>query len=269
MNTTGKAVIVIPFYKNNLTAFEQIALQQCFKVLGGHPIAAIKPGKLVLPVEAAACPFLTTVNFADDYFKNVQGYNRLMLDPVFYKEFLGYEYILIYQLDAFVFKDELNYWCSQGLDYIGAPWIRAVDYGFFKSIKRKIQYLIHTRFDIQKNGLPSPKQFEYKVGNGGFSLRKTRKFYELCIKYKDKIRYYNNLEHHLYNEDTFWSIEVNRERRNLNIPGYKKALRFSIEFHPERAFIINKGQLPFGCHAWDLNIDFWKPIFEEYGYVIG
>ncbi len=43
-----------------------------------------------------------------------------MMDNTFYKQFLNYEYILIYQLDAFVFKDELNY-CSQGIDYVGAP----------------------------------------------------------------------------------------------------------------------------------------------------
>ena len=245
-----------------------IALQQCFKVLGHHPVIAIKPETLVLPEEITAYTFLATVNFADDYFRDIQGYNRLMLDPIFYKEFLGYKYILIYQLDAFVFKDELDYWCSRGFDYIGAPWIRETPHGFFKSIKRRIQYRLHTRFNIQKYGLPSIKQFEYKVGNGGFSLRNTRKFYELCIKYHHKIQHYNSLEHHLYNEDAFWSIEVNRERRNLKIPGYKKALRFSIEFHPGRAMIINKGQLPFGCHAWDLNKDFWKPIFKEYGYDI-
>jgi hypothetical protein len=268
MSDSKKAVIVIPFYKSNLTAYELIALQQCFKVLSDHPVIAIKPAGLILPPEVTAYPFLTTVSFDDDYFRNVQSYNRLMLSADFYKEFLSFEYILIYQLDAFVFKDELNYWCSQGFDYIGAPWIREIPYSFFKSIKRNIQYYIHTRYNIQKNGLPSPKQFEYKVGNGGFSLRKTRKFYELCIKFSDKINHYNSQEHHLYNEDVFWGVEVNRKQRNLRIPGYRKALKFSVEFHPQRAFIINKGQLPFGCHAWDLTLDFWRPVFEEFGYVI-
>jgi hypothetical protein len=268
MNTTGKAVIVIPFYKDKLTAFEQIALQQCFKVLGNHPIIAVKPTSLTLPAEAIAHPFLKAIDFADDYFKDVQSYNRLMLDAAFYKKFLNYKYLLIYQLDAFVFKDELDYWCSQKFDYIGAPWIKEINYSFFKSIKRNIQYYIHTRFNIQENGLPSHKQFEYKVGNGGFSLRDTKKFHDLCLKYQDTITHYNSLDHHLYNEDIFWSIEVNRKRRNLKIPGYRKGLKFSIEFHPERALIFNHGQLPFGCHAWDLNIDFWRPIFKEHGFVV-
>jgi len=268
MNDSKKVVVVIPFYKSDLTAYECIALQQCFAVLSQHKVVAIKPDGLVLPPEAAAHSFLSVVNFDDDYFKNVQSYNRLMLSADFYKEFLSFEYILIYQLDAFVFKDELIYWCSQDFDYIGAPWIREIPYSFFKSIKRNIQYYIHTRYNIQKNGLPSPKQFEYKTGNGGFSLRRTRKFYELCIKFNDKIKHYNGQEHHLYNEDVFWSIEVNRKRKYLRIPGYKKALKFSVEFHPQRAFIINKRQLPFGCHAWDLTLNYWRPVFKQYGYDI-
>jgi hypothetical protein len=268
MSYSNKAVIIIPFYKENLTAYECIALKQCFKILKGHSIIAIKPRGLNMPEEVKNYSFLKYHDFDDEYFKDVQGYNRLMLSAEFYREFLDYEFMLIYQLDAFVFKDDLNYWCSQVFDYIGAPWIRATDYKFFKRIKRKIQYYIHTRYNIQKEGLPSIKQLEYKVGNGGFSLRRTQIFYDLCIKYHDKIEEYNKIENHLYNEDVFWSVEVNRKKRNLKIPVYKKALKFSIEFHPQKALITNKGQLPFGCHAWDLNIDFWKPIFKELGYEI-
>jgi len=268
MSGNKKVVVVIPFYKSDLTAYERIALQQCFKVLNQHHVIAIKPAGLTLPPEVTDYPFSEVVDFEDTYFKNVQSYNRLMLSADFYKKFLSFEYILIYQLDAFVFKDELIYWCDQGFDYIGAPWIKEVPYSFFKSIKRNIQYYIHTRYDVQKNGLPSLKQFEYKTGNGGFSLRRTRKFYDLCTKFSDKINYYNGREHHLYNEDVFWSVEVNRKRKHLKIPDYKRALKFSIEFHPQRAFIINKGQLPFGCHAWDLTLDFWRPVFAEFGYNI-
>lgn len=173
---------------------------------------------------------------------------------------------LIDQLDAFVFKDELDEWCNKGFDYIGAPWIRAADQGIFNIVKRRIQQYIHTRYNIQKNGGPSPRQLEYKIGNGGFSLRRVHKFYELCLQYREMIAHYNKHDTHFFNEDVFWSVEVNRKSKQLNIPGYKIALRFAVELHPKRAFAINKNQLPFGCHAWDLTIDFWRPIFEQYGY---
>lgn len=84
--------------------------------------------------------------FHENYFKSIDGYNKLMLSPSFYKAFSNYEYILIYQLDAWVFKDELQHWCNQKYDYIGAPI-------------------------YQNNKLIG-------IGNGGFSLRKV----DYCLK---------------------------------------------------------------------------------------
>jgi hypothetical protein len=269
MNKTKKIAILIPFYKQKLNRYESIALQQCFKILSAYPIIAIKPQKLNLNIEVTQYPFFDAISFDDNYFEDIQGYNRLMLDGLFYKEFLGYEYILIYQLDAFVFKDDLNYWCNQGIDYVGAPWMRKKDYpNIFKAIiSRGLQYLA-VRYNIKKRGLPSKKQFDNNVGNGGLSLRKVQVFYDVCLQQRDKIAEYNKQPQHQYNEDAFWGIEVNRKNKILNIPGYKKALSFAFELAPERAYKINNYQLPFGCHAWDLNIDFWKPIFKELGYEI-
>lgn len=263
-----KAVIIIPFYKDNISANEGIALAQCFKVLSAHHIVAIKPEKLVLPAAVTQYPFFSITSFDDSFFAGVSGYNRLMMSPTFYGAFVDYEYALIYQLDAFVFKDELLHWCTQGYDYIGAPWITPVKRNIFKVIKKGIQYYIHTRYNILENGLPTAKHLEYKVGNGGLSLRKTRVFYDLCFTQKAKIDEYNRKSHHYFNEDIFWSVEVNRKRRVLKKPGYREALKFSFEMHPERAFIINHQQLPFGCHAWEKYIDFWRPAFRQQGYDI-
>jgi len=263
-----KAAVIIPFHKEQLSANEAIALKQCFKVLAAYPIIAVKPAKLRLPAEVSAYPFAEIVSFDNEYFESIQGYNRLMQDAGFYKRFWDHEYILIHQLDAFVFKDELDYWCSQHFDYIGAPWIKPRKQGIFKSALNKFQYYFHTRFDVQQGGLPSKKQREYKVGNGGFSLRRTRIFYDICLSHKEKIGQYNSSEHHLFNEDIFWSVEVNRKRRILNIPAYKTGLKFAFEFFPARALELNNQQLPFGCHAWDLTMDFWRPVFEQYGYII-
>ena len=42
-----------------------------------------------------------------------------MVSPLFYLNFKKYRYLLIYQLDALVFRDELLEWCSKEIDYIG------------------------------------------------------------------------------------------------------------------------------------------------------
>jgi hypothetical protein len=107
-------------------------------------------------------------------------------------------------------------------------------------------------------------QFTNRVGNGGFSLRRVKKFYKICREEQQMIAYYNlHNEHHFFNEDVFWSLETNRRHRKLKIPGYKKAVNFSIEFNPEYAFKLTKGRLPFGCHAWDLYSGFWWELLKN------
>jgi len=264
-----KVAVVIPFYKETLSAYDKIAISQCNKILNAYLIIAIKPQKLTLPADLPPGMFQQTISFDDRYFENIAGYNALMLADTFYKAFLDYEFILIYQQDAFVFKDDLQYWCSQNYDYIGAPWLREFEYpDVFKAAKSKVKAYLHTRYNVQKNDLPSLFQYENKVGNGGLSLRRVKKFYELSLEMHDQIAAYLNRTEHLFNEDMFWGVEVNRKRKRLNIPAYKTALKFSIENFPERALKLNNGQLPFGCHAWDLYVDFWRPVFEKYGYTI-
>ena len=258
----------MPFYRDELLPTERVALQQCFKVLCKHDIIAIKPKSLLLPAEVTRYLFHRITTFDDSFFAGVKGYNRLMLSAGFYNAFINYEYILIYQLDAFVFKDELLYWCEQGFDYIGAPWIGPKRPNILKSFKIILQSYYYTRFNIQVKGLPSLKQVKYKVGNGGFSLRRTEIFGALCVEMADKIAEYNKRDSFLFNEDVFWSIEVNRKHKMLKIPEYKKALEFSFELHPKTAFQINNNRLPFGCHDWDLKIEFWRPIFKDAGYNI-
>jgi len=267
-----KVAVVIPVYKPALSRHEQLSLKQCCKVLGSHPIVLIKPHSLPAEKFRVFKDDLRVESFDDHWFRNVSGYNQLMLCSDFYARFIDYDYILIYQLDAFVFRDDLSYWCKKNYDYIGAPWLAPpIKASAIKRFKHtRLQHKAYTRNTMQPGTiLPVDLQFVNKVGNGGFSLRKVRKFYEICLKERQMIDFYNRHNtHHFFNEDVFWSLEVNRRRRRLKIPGYKEASAFSIEFNPEYAFTLTKGKLPFGCHAWDLYSGFWQGIFNNFDYTI-
>ncbi|MBX2925390.1 MAG: hypothetical protein KF746_24545 [Chitinophagaceae bacterium] len=264
--------VVIPIYKSTISHTEDISLRQCAKVLGKYTITIIKPAHLEIDGLLSYFCDVHVENFPQHYFEGIEGYNKLMLSPEFYERFLKYEFILIYQLDAFVFSDQLLYWCRQKYDYIGAPWLfkENVKISWKEKIKRFIARRTAYRNNTQQPGsnLPVEQQFHNKVGNGGFSLRRVKKFYCLSKKMKEEIKYYNGQHHHLYNEDVFWSLEVNRKKKQLRIPHYKKALQFSVELYPEYAFHINHHRLPFGCHAWNLFPGFWKPFMKEAGYII-
>lgn len=266
MSNKSKYAILVPIYKENLSRFEEIALNQCFKVFKNAHVIAVKPEKLLLSEER----FSKSVSFDDFYFDNVFGYNKLMLSAGFYTQFNEYDYILIYQLDAFVFSNQMDLWCSKGYDYIGAPWLYNNHYSKFKTFKEQIRSYFHRRYNLLgKEGKPAlDKQLNNQVGNGGFSLRKVDKFIKICQEYKSQISAYEKVENSIFNEDIFFSIELNRKKRVVKIPSYKEAVDFAIETAPEQAFGLNGNKLPFGCHAWEKNIDFWRPYFAESGYEI-
>lgn len=272
-STSVRVNVVIPVYKPQLTRYEEIALTQCLRVLGDYPVWLATPHTLDVAAYRAIGPALQVRTFDDAYFADIQGYNRLMLSEEFYQAFADQEYLLIYQLDAFVFRDELAYWCRQGYDYIGAPWLRDRDFtGWGDKTWFLLKQQVATWLNLKKPDGITPREIINinGVGCGGFSLRRVPAMLRCLKLFRHKIAEYDAIAMHQYHEDVFWSIEVNRYWPRLRIPQYRKALHFGVEFYPERAVQqYNHGQLPFGCHAWNIHgTAYWRSIFARYGYII-
>lgn len=192
--------------------------------------------------------FASVRTFPDRFFASEAGYNRMMCRPFFYRRFLDFEYILIYQLDTFVFENTLLDWCSKGYDYIGAPWI---DTTWVKNFFAKSSF---RRFFLQKRFNP--------VGNGGLSLRRVRSSWKAARKFRILSAVFKH-------EDFLWSNIVARFLPGFNTAPPEEALNFAFEEHPERLFELNGQRLPFGCHSWELyGTDFWRPHFLRYGHKI-
>ena len=266
-------VVVIPIYKSNFTAYEQIAFVQCLKVLGKYSIQIVKPQSLDLQFLTEVRPQLQFESFDDSYFESVQTYNRLMLSTEFYERFASYEYILIYQLDAFVFRDELLEWCQKGYDYIGAPWRLERDFSsvtdkLIFSLKKQLAIWFDLR-DKNRNNQPLDVILKMTVGNGGFSLRKVQKMLDIVRSQRPTIERYLAGKGSFYNEDVFFCIEMNRYIQRVRVPHWREALRFAVEDKPSKSFELNGRQLPFGCHAWDIHeLEFWKEKFSQLGYTL-
>ena len=269
-----RVCIVIPVYKATVTPHEQVALTQCLRVLGQYPLCFVKPESLDLaPLLSTLPSAVQTRSFADDFFRSVRDYNRLMLSPGFYGAFSAFDYILIHQLDAFVFRDELGDWCRRGYDYVGAPWLRDRDFSSvwderWFNAKKRVAHLLGLR---KADGITPREIITLNgVGNGGLSLRHVAHSVKALKQHRGRLAAYEAVPMHQFNEDVFWGIETTRFWPQLRVPDFRTALRFAVEFHPERAIsVYNGGQLPFGCHAWDIHgTDFWRPIFAQYGYDI-
>ena len=187
-----------------------------------------------------------------------------MLSEDFYRTFTNYKFILIHQLDAYVFKDELIDWCNKDYDYIGAPWA-------YKN----------------KSG-----RIELRTGNGGFSLRKVSSHKNIFQKWKiidsrkgiindfwsqGKLAFItkmhtwiprlaglkNNskyfIKHFDKNEDYFWSQYAPQIDANFKVAPTNEAMKFCFELEPNYLYKLNQNKLPFGCHAWEkYEPSFWK-----------
>lgn len=166
-----EVAIIIPVYRKTPNNTEQKSLDQCFKILKSHPIiffcAHTFDSSYYEEYTNSQNILFQKKTFHPKYFKDKKGYNSLCLSQHFYTEFLNFDYVLIYQLDAWVFKDELNFWCSLGYDYIGAP------------------------FPVDFNAKQEDVTFSV-VGNGGFSLRKVTTIVNLLNDYK-RIKNWNQL----------------------------------------------------------------------------
>jgi hypothetical protein len=179
---------------------------------------------------------------------------------------LDYEYILIYQLDSYVFKDDLNYWLTKKYSYVGAPWLES-----------------NCMYNFYDNYLP--------IGNGGFSLRKVDDFIKVLSSRKPAFPFLfcRRLEGRWYvintwirafkayfflyrynklyrtapiNEDSIISI-LPVKFNTFYVPEINEALKFSFDSSPKIAFNLNKKCLPFGCHAWPRNdIEFWSQFIQ-------
>ena len=232
-----KAVIVVPIYKETLTNNENIALMQLYKVLGKYPICIVAPEKLKNYVTSK---YKYAEFFLDKYFTGTSSYNDLLLSDCFYKRFLDYEYMLIYQIDAFVFSDRLMEFCDRGYDYIGSPW--------------------------PNYGRKSPGW------NGGFSLRNIKSCLRV-LKYKnlveEKAAWLGEL---VFHEDQYFSVCGAIKELNFKVPTSRsESLEFGMQHNLSHVYEkkVMQGKLPFGTHAWyRRNAAFWKPIIEKYGYVV-
>lgn len=249
----NQVCVCIPIYKEKLNSFEELSVKHNIKILNDD-ICFFAPEGLDINYYSQFA-YKEIIYFDKSYFISTDTYNSLLLNPVFYEKFNTYSFILICQPDAFVFIDNLKYWCSQGYDYIGAPWIGKHFNKMFRT-ERSLQLMPFLKYPVWY--LKARYNNSFRVGNGGFSLRKVDSMIHSVEKYCDVIKDWD------LNEDNFFSMYVPFYEKKFKIPGIKEAVAFSIENSPELALRLNNNQLPFGCHNWynGMFINFWKKYIK-------
>jgi hypothetical protein len=232
--------IVIPIYKNEMTLSECISIKQALKIFPENDIILVTYEGLNLENYFNISKQFKVELFDRPYFSNIGGYNKLMLSGKFYYRFLQYQYLLIYQLDAYVFKNQLNKWTSKDYDYVGAPWLIPPPISSNKKPKVNIQHW-----------------FVNKVGNGGLSLRKVKTHFWTALFFSPLLVFFP------LNEDMFFGVLMDYLNPFYRKPEATEALQFAFEMNPTKSFELNNKQLPMGVHAWEkYEPEFWKPYIQ-------
>ena len=253
--------IVTPIYKIDLSAIELCAFAHNMQVLSRYPHVLVVPEDLDVADFLRPYPNVQVVRVSPAWLgrqNSISGYNAMMTSGAFYDLFVGCEYILICQTDAWIFRDELAAWCGRGFDYVGAPWLQRDVYSRFPVkqwlwLRRKVHG--HDRLHVLR------QQLFDRVGNGGLSLRRVDNFRHACRNYADEIAYFATQAHQYYNEDVFWSLIP----REFCYPSVKEALTFSFDVKPDYCYRLNGEHLPFGCHGLThpRTYQFWKEKIPE------
>lgn len=232
---TANCCIVIPIYKQFPNRDEIHSLRCCLKVFHNHDIFLVTHKSLEIKqyqdVYHRCRKQCKTEFFEETFFDGIAGYNRLMLSELFYERFSLYKHLLIYQLDAYVFRNELAKWCSTNYSYIGAP------------LPRDLTSAVETAHNKKSEDKITLK----RVFNGGASLRKTADFIRAINNHKDIIQgwYDDGL-----NEDVIFSaLFLNEEH-----PTEEEAREFSFDMFPKEDYERNSRQLPMMCHGWTKSV---------------
>lgn len=247
----------------DLRPMEKIALACGLTRLGRHPFAIVHPVSYSIDGIKQKYPQVMDVPMADGNFVSVSSYNEMMLTPDFYRQFQAYDFMLIYQLDAFVFRDELDEWVAKDYDYIGAPWLPS-DSWWQRTVGEvilRIRKLTPAKINPTIGHIRHADRY-LEVGNGGFSLRKISTMIRILSENSSLIAQLPKGSRGR-NEDITISIFLG-QLCHLKKPDWRTAAHFAFETNPNRCFRVTHRRLPFGCHAWNTTYweNFWRGILQ-------
>ena len=221
--------LVLPIYRPRLEAEALAAVDRAFAVLRHGAWYLIAPQSLDTSFYEQRYGKLI-VRFPDACFASVTSYSRLLLTDEFYAAFAQYEYMLVTQDDAYVLHDDLPYWLSRRLDYIGAPWPDG-----------------HT-FELSMSPQPGIHGHVLRVyvGNGGFSLRRIAACRQLLAEFPEEVTWFRQNGR---GEDQFFAA-FGQLSQQFVLPTLRVAADFAWEVSLPRMHALCQGQLPMAIHGY-------------------
>jgi hypothetical protein len=267
MSANISLCVIIPVHKPVPSADEIISLKAAQAQLVKYDCFLIYPDGMDTSIYTSLFMELKLKPVDPKWLSSVEQYNKMKLSLDFYSLFSNYQYMLTYELDAYIFHSDFEDTGAFNFDFIGAPFFE----GYWEA---------------------KPGASLSKGCNSGFSIRNVRScikvlelheqvrlgwlMYKLFLSYSSKLRTrLNKLTNNKYevyisgkfgfyfanfhlNEDLVWSEVVPQLFHEFKVADPISALKFSFEYNLADSLRLNGDKLPLGCHAWYKHIDFWK-----------
>lgn len=287
--STFKCCIFIPAYCSNWSHSEKAAVQRCMRILCDFDFVFVH--KKSSPTSDIRANILFPLNLVksfefiaidDKWLSSVANYNQMMLSPWFYKIFRAWEYMLVFQLDAWIIKGNLNEWLSHEFTFIGAPLCRITGDNFDSAILsigngglslRRVQHMLKILTSLKYRLFPVYSSHD---ANDIASLRYEHSAHPLLaqsnandpaikdsflrtskLRFKNTFRHFGFFNNLLYfskygfHEDIIFGHLAPKVYEWIKIPNYQQAVGFSLDAYPKELVRAFPGIKPFGCHAWE------------------
>lgn len=276
-------IVIVPTHLEMLEEDQAMVLRHNAQVLSDYPIEIVLPNSCAPDwYEAffAREGINGTVRLVkSEYFGSAAAVNKMGTDPMFYRLYQSYKYMLICHLDAWLFEDQLTKWIARDDDFIGAPLFlpdvgrghfmrRMAPYGCNGGLSlRRIDTCIRVLEDFR------PGFNFFRVIQAVWFLARNRRFDFIVILWRLLRLLWTDwqgtcIKYNIY-EDVFFTIIAPMMGARIKVTPSHVAMRFSCEVNYDQIQKERLGQTPpFGIHGIDKYICsdqliHWQRYFER------
>lgn len=230
--------VVIPILDTTLSPLEEMALHHSIEVLRKHTVIFVSAAGTDLSIVKEYLNDFDVINFPDQYFKSRNDFGQLLMMEDFFERFNWASYLLVHELNSWIVKDELTYWCNQGYDFLKAAPV-------FES-KEKESSLSNTFSRIKGLSELQKRELGDAYFENGFGLYYIEAMSNV-LKSKKKLAYQYRHDQSLNNADAvFWEVEPNRFIPKLRKPTRVVQQYFARHINSiENLSALKREQLPF------------------------
>jgi len=288
--------VFVPIYKVNLNVVEYASVRRCMRILNKYDFVFVH--KESLQGVDVVKPYLNELShvkswrlfaLSDRFFESTQTYSNLLTSVFFYDLFDQWDYLLVYQHDAWILSGNLESWLEKRYSYVGAPWcpdlgndpvwtaVPGVGNGGLSLRKIKDMKAIVSSVKFHRQPVLSMfeviSQASLLSGYGQRSaLVKALVFLKRLVRLSSLLLFYpvgyqNNLAFLAskgVNEDIILGFYAKQIFKWLHIPSVREAASFSLETNPRQVATTFCVGIPFGCHAWEkYDKDFFMTHYSQ------